>query len=459
MKVALIGDVHANLPALEAVLEHARRRNVNAIWNVGDLVGYGAFPNQVIGWLRREGVVSIVGNYDLDVLTVKNKSKRWRKKKQLQKLLSFQWTLDVLTTKNRKYLRSLPKERRLSVDNLDVLLTHASPASDQEHLTPDTPQERLLALASVAEADLVVCGHSHRPFVREAGGACFINTGSVGRPDDGDPRACYAILQTGPGSAQHPQVRHCRVVYDVGSAVAAIREQGLPEAFAQMMMQGYALDRVMAAPHTWISVPVRPLSWSESETERRLAAVRGLAESFAHEDEHSRHVTWLSLRLFDELEPLHRLGQEDRFWLQSAALLHDIGWVDGQKGHHKASMSYILNQLGGPFDQRERLIVASVARYHRGALPKDKHDHFAALSPVDQYRVTILAALLRIADGLDCGHAGLVQNVSCEISPDRIRIGCAAPVWPLAEREEALEKADLLERVFDRKVLVEPTEG
>jgi len=248
MKVALIGDVHANLPALEAVLAHAHQHGVEAIWNVGDFVGYGAFPDPVVKRLRRENALSIVGNYDLKVLKFKKKKKKWRKSKRPEKFLAFEWAYKSLSKKSRKYLRSLPQETRLQAEGWRILLTHGSPASNEEHLTPHTPEERLRELAQMSNADLVICGHSHQPFARKIDGVWFINTGSVGRPDDNDPRACYAILQIEPCSAGSGlQVRHYRVEYDVGRTVAAIREQKLPEAFARMMLQGRDLDTVLEA--------------------------------------------------------------------------------------------------------------------------------------------------------------------------------------------------------------------
>lgn len=242
--VALIGDVHANLPALEAVLAHAEQRGAEAIWNIGDFVGYGAFPDDVVKRLIREKAVSIIGNYDLKVLKVKKKKEKWQTRKLPQKLFAFEWAYDHLSRKSRRYLRSLPQEVRLEVDGRCVLLTHGSPASNEEALTPDTPQRRLGELAQMAHADVVICGHSHQPFTREVAGVWFINTGSVGRPDDGDPRACYALLEMGPASLQ---VQHYRVAYDVDRAVAAIRANQLPEAFAQMALRGRNLDAVLQA--------------------------------------------------------------------------------------------------------------------------------------------------------------------------------------------------------------------
>ena len=242
MKVALIGDVHANLPALEAVLAHARERDVEAVWNVGDFVGYGAFPDEVVRRLRDEDVLSIIGNYDLKVLKFKKKRDKWRRSKRPEKWFAFRWAYENLSKESRKYLRSLPKEIRMEILGRRILLTHGSPASNEEPLAPYTPDGRFIELAHTADADVVICGHSHQALARRAHSVWFINTGSVGRPDDGDPRATYAVLRIEPEGLE---VRHWRVDYDVAKSVAAIREHQLPEAFAQMMLQGRGLDAVL----------------------------------------------------------------------------------------------------------------------------------------------------------------------------------------------------------------------
>jgi len=241
VKAALIGDVHANLPALEAVLEHARAQGAGPVWNVGDFVGYGAFPEQVVQRLRCVGAVSVIGNYDLKVLKVPHRPAKWSRSKRPEKWLAFKWAYENLSADSRNYLACVPLQVRLQVEGRRILLTHGSPDSESEHVDPDTPIERLEELAQVAEADIVVCGHSHRPFRRRAGGVLFVNTGSVGRPDDGDPRACYATMDL---TAQDVCVCHHRVAYDVERAVAAIRDAGLPEAFARMILTGVSLDAV-----------------------------------------------------------------------------------------------------------------------------------------------------------------------------------------------------------------------
>jgi putative phosphoesterase len=243
MKVALIGDIHANLPALEAVLAQIENRSVDGIWNVGDWVGYGAFPDEVVKRLWDHEVVSIRGNYDTKVLKFPKEKKKWRKKKIPQKWLAFKWAYEQLSPEARGYLAGLPKEIRLQVAGKRVLITHGSPETTKEHVTPETSAVRFRELAEMSNADLVIFGHSHVPFARQAEGVWFINPGSVGRPDDGDPRASYAILEFTPTG---PEVSHYRLAYDLQRTVAAIRENGLPEAFAQMMVQGRNLDDILA---------------------------------------------------------------------------------------------------------------------------------------------------------------------------------------------------------------------
>jgi putative phosphoesterase len=246
MKVALIGDIHANLPALEAVLTHAREQGIKRVWNVGDTVGYGPFPDEVVQLLRKdEDIVSILGNYDRRVVRFKKKQEKWEKTKDPAKYLAFEWAYENLSKKSRKYLRFLSREITMKVKGRRILLTHGSPASDEEHLYPDTPDKRLRELTKMTKADIIILGHSHHPFARQVDGVWFINTGSVGRPDDGDPRACYASLRF---QGSEMQVEHFRMEYDIERTVAAIHERKLPEAFAQMFLQGRSLDFLASQP-------------------------------------------------------------------------------------------------------------------------------------------------------------------------------------------------------------------
>lgn len=450
MKIALIGDIHANLPALEAVLEHAHQHGVDEIWNVGDIIGYGAFPDEVVKLLQKENVKSIVGNYDLKVLKVKQKRQKWKKDSIPEKWIAFNWAYENLSEQSIEYLSSLPTETRLEVEGKVILLTHGSPDSNEEHLTPDTPEERLLELANIAQADVVIVGHSHQPFKRKVNGVWFINTGSVGRPDDGDPRASYAIL-----NVKKPnifQVHHYRVEYDVQRAVSAIEEKGLPTLFAEMIKRGRSLEHIKREESDMLRD--RADNNQPSEEDIINASIQ-LAKSCGYEAEHTNQVAKLALRLFDELAPLHGLGNKERFWLQNAAILHDIGWIEGPNKHHKTALRIILEDQTIPLPEDEKLIVASVARYHRAALPKKRHKHYASLGKRERQIVKTLASILRVADGLDRTHQSVVNDISCNITPDQIIISCSVKRPSEADRQAALNKGDLMEKVFNRALVVE----
>jgi putative phosphoesterase len=246
-RIALLGDVHANLPALDAVLEHAGGQGASAVWNTGDFVGYGPFPEEVVRRLVEIQAPSVIGNYDLKVLKVPKRKEKWKKTKHPQKWLAFKWAYEQLSKESRQYLKTVPRELRFVEGGKRVLMTHASQASIEEALTPETPPARfqelleLSAAGGQTRADLVLFGHSHVPFARQVEQAFFVNPGSVGRPDDGDPRASYAMLTF---EEDNFMVEHFRVAYDVERSVAAIRAHGLPEIFAQMLIQGRELEAV-----------------------------------------------------------------------------------------------------------------------------------------------------------------------------------------------------------------------
>ena len=240
MRIALIGDVHANLPALEAVLADARGLDAEAVWNRGDLVGYGPFPEETIQLLRDEAAVNVLGNYDAKVLAFERKRKKWRKTKESEKYLALGWAHENISSKSLHFLQWLPVERRIAVDRLRVLLLHGSPAGKDDAVGPNTPDDHFDRLALMADADVVACGHSHRPLVRCVAGVWFVNPGSVGRPEGGDPRASYALVDF---TADGPAVEHRRVSYDVVRTIDALRSAGLPDDFAQMFRCGVNLKQ------------------------------------------------------------------------------------------------------------------------------------------------------------------------------------------------------------------------
>ncbi len=171
------------------------------------------------------------------------------------------------------------------------------------------------------------------------------------------------------------------------------------------------------------------------------------------EPEHVRQVAMLALALFDQLRTLHGLGPAERDLLEAAALLHDTGWSvarDG-KGHHKESARLIASFPWETLDQREVAIVAQTARYHRKSLPGPSHDGFMALAEKDRVIVFKLAALLRVADGLDRQHLTKVAAVAVKVAEEVVTLTVQAKGDVSAELAAAAEKADLAERVFGRR--------
>lgn len=188
--------------------------------------------------------------------------------------------------------------------------------------------------------------------------------------------------------------------------------------------------------------------WNESLT---------LAKACDFEVGHSFQVIRLALRLFDELAPMHQLGSQERFRLLLAGLLHDIGWAEGWKRHHKTSLNIILTSPMLSFDHRERLLIGSICRYHRGALPNLKHDHFSSLDEKDRLLVTQLSAILRIADSLDRTHRDIIRDLKADIDKDTIRISCHCSAPAGDEQHEGMNKGDLLEITYHRKLIIEWT--
>lgn len=229
MKIALIADIHGNLPALKTVLQHARSLGARQIWNAGDSVGFGPYPDEVLRLLEKCGAVSILGNADLKILRVKSLPAEKRADIGAAKWQTAIWSFKQLSAASRKFLRSLPHERRFVSKGWKVLITHGSPASQKEYLGPETPEERLRELAAINPARIIICGHSHRPFARLVDETWFINPGSVGRPEEGDPRASYAQLKL---KRESLDIAFFRLEFDTGKVIRRMVKHNLPDSDA-----------------------------------------------------------------------------------------------------------------------------------------------------------------------------------------------------------------------------------
>jgi exopolyphosphatase/guanosine-5'-triphosphate,3'-diphosphate pyrophosphatase len=186
--------------------------------------------------------------------------------------------------------------------------------------------------------------------------------------------------------------------------------------------------------------------------EKKLESVLSLAGKCNYEKQHTHQVEKLVLQLFDQLTKLHRLGGRERFLLRCGTLLHDIGWVEGQKGHHKVALKIIMDDKTLPFNFRDKSIIALLARYHRKRLPDDWDTYYRDLSDKDRTIVRKLAGILRIADGLDRTHCNLVETINCAIKGDRLLLACSSKKPLNWEISAAGKKADLFNKVFGKKV-------
>jgi predicted phosphodiesterase len=246
MRYALLSDVHANLPALDAVLAHlAGRRDVDAAYHLGDLVGYSPWPNETVAAIRAAGIAGVAGNYDSTVATNYQHCGCRSESPRQEELahVSYEWTRGAVTADTRAFLGGLPFRIDLRPQGghaagPTVTLVHATPTNNLVYVTDDRPDaflSRLAAHAGLRAGDVLCFGHTHRPWHREVEGVHFVNTGSVGRPKDGDWRAGYVLLDVGDGP---PRVEIVRVAYDVDAAAAGVRTAGLPEEFADFLRTG-----------------------------------------------------------------------------------------------------------------------------------------------------------------------------------------------------------------------------
>ena len=238
MKLAVFSDVHANLPALEAVLADIDARQVDAVYCLGDLVGYGPFPNEVVEHIRAAGIPTIAGNYD-DGVGFEREECGCAYRAPLDRELgqqSFEWTKAHVTADMKEYLRSLHFDVRLDADGKRLLLVHGSPRRINEYLFEDRPLPSFARLAAAANADVILFGHTHKPYTKLVDHVWFVNVGSVGKPKDGDWRACYAIVD--PAAA--PPAVFIRVPYEIERTADAIRHSDLPHEFAADIEHGGA---------------------------------------------------------------------------------------------------------------------------------------------------------------------------------------------------------------------------
>lgn len=262
-RIALFSDIHGNIAALDAVLVDIAAAGVEEVFCLGDLVGYGPRPAAVVHRMREAGIPTVMGNYDEGVGGRTGDCGCYYATEEARSggESSYSFTVDALSPGDHEWLSALPREIRLEHEGARILLAHGSPRRINEYLLPDRPEKQLVRLAGEAGADVVGVGHTHTPYHRamvdpDGSPVHYINSGSVGKPKDGDPRAGWVEVvlggeaevraaagedpDAGPTAAMDVWigvVSH-RVAYDVRSVTEAMSEVGLPPTLQEALITG-----------------------------------------------------------------------------------------------------------------------------------------------------------------------------------------------------------------------------
>jgi len=238
-KILVLGDIHANYPALKAIQVYVKPDRFDWIVNTGDFTVYSTFPNETIQWFRkRKNAVCILGNTDKRILGILKGKKLERPKKEEKRIMYF-WTSENVYPKNVKHLKSLPEQTDLKIGNICIGIFHGTLDDSDETLFPTRSENRFRELAKNPNYQIHIMGHSHVPYYKFVDGVHFINPGSVGRMYDGDPRTSFAILKIFSGEIA---VEHFRIPYAVEKVIKGLKKNNLPDIYAKMYREGKKLN-------------------------------------------------------------------------------------------------------------------------------------------------------------------------------------------------------------------------
>lgn len=230
MKIAVISDIHANIYALINALEDIDNEKVDSIICLGDLVGYGPHPNEVVSMIRRRNILCIKGNYDASVV---DNEFSFIRETGLNSF-SLPWTVNELRQENRHYLNNLPSQISLNICGKNILFVHGSPNKINEYLLEngDNTKEIMDSL----DADVLVCAHTHLPVIKDFEGKVYINTGSIGKPKIGRPNSTYCIIEITNDSGM--KVRSKEIEYPVSKIVKDMTMLDFPASLVQSFERG-----------------------------------------------------------------------------------------------------------------------------------------------------------------------------------------------------------------------------
>ncbi len=237
MKIGVFGDIHGNIEALKACYDAVIALKPDKLFHLGDLGGYAPFVNEVVDFLIDHGISGVQGNYDEAVANDREHC-GCKAEEPLQEEMahqSFAWTKAHVSSASKAYMKNLPAEIKVTAEGKKIWLFHATPKKNNLYWYEERPEKFFYEMAEKGDADIMIYGHTHKPYRRDFNGKVFINAGSVGKPKDGDPRACVSIVDI---TRQSVQVNFLRVAYTLEKTASAIISSGLPGYFAEKLLQG-----------------------------------------------------------------------------------------------------------------------------------------------------------------------------------------------------------------------------
>lgn len=227
MKIGVLSDIHSNAVALQAVFSQLEDANVGEYICAGDVVGYYSRPNETISMLKELDPLTVRGNHDEGVTTETPSSFNYYAKRSLD------WNRRQLTEESRRFLRRLPPTIRMEVGGQEVFIAHGSPRNPiNEYIHEGDISEEFLDYSFERLPDVVILGHTHKPYVKSVDDTLVVNPGSVGQPRDRDPRASYAILDT-----EGPSAEIKKAWYNIDQIAEETKEY-LPRKLAERLYEG-----------------------------------------------------------------------------------------------------------------------------------------------------------------------------------------------------------------------------
>lgn len=230
MKIAIISDIHGNVDALSTFLKDVDAEKVDTIICLGDLVGYGPYPNEVISIIRNRHILCIKGNYDSSV--VDNEYSYIRE--TALNSFSLPWTVNALTNENRLFLQNLPSTITLNIEGKKLLFVHGSPDKINEYLLEDA--DNTLNIMNSIDEDILFCAHTHLPYIKKFGNKLYINCGSIGKPKIGRPSITYCLFDINVQTGAWASIKE--IPYDFKNLIKHMNELNFPKELIQSFENG-----------------------------------------------------------------------------------------------------------------------------------------------------------------------------------------------------------------------------